>query len=113
MFLEWVLDYAQVFVSCVDSLIVAVIPKPPAGVETFDDDDDDDLVYYRCLILCLTRQEWFLVSVLLKSILVILALQKFKLPPSASRWKRKLYYFLRNKLKLPGENSLIFHKHHL
>jgi len=37
-----------------------------------------------------------------------LALQKFKLPPSASRWKRKLYYFLRNKLKLPGENSLIF-----
>ncbi|KAF3555731.1 hypothetical protein F2Q69_00011222, partial [Brassica cretica] len=27
--------------------------------------------------------------------------QKFKLPPSASRWKRKLYYFLRNKLKLP------------
>jgi hypothetical protein len=54
---------------CVDSFIVAVIPNPPAGVESFDDDDDDDL--------------------------------KFKLPPSASRWKRKLYYFLRNKLKLP------------
>jgi len=52
-----------------DSFIVAVIPNPPAGVESFDDDDDDDL--------------------------------KFKLPPSASRWKRKLYYFLRNKLKLP------------
>lgn len=31
------------------------------------------------------------------------ALQKFKLPPSASRWKRKLYYFLRNRLKFPGE----------
>ncbi|KAL1211101.1 hypothetical protein V5N11_008560 [Cardamine amara subsp. amara] len=53
-----------------DSLIVAVIPKPPAGVENFDDEDDDDVL-------------------------------KFKLPPSASRWKRKLYYFLRNKLKLP------------
>ncbi|KAG7569247.1 putative domain SAYSvFN [Arabidopsis thaliana x Arabidopsis arenosa] len=52
-----------------DSLIVAVIPNPPAGAETFDDDDDDDL--------------------------------KFKLPPSANRWKRKFYYFLRNKLKLP------------
>ncbi|XP_010516713.1 PREDICTED: uncharacterized protein LOC104792292 isoform X2 [Camelina sativa] len=52
-----------------DSLIVAVIPKQPAGAETFEDDDDDDL--------------------------------KFKLPPSANRWKRKLYYFLRNKLKLP------------
>ncbi|CAH2059283.1 unnamed protein product, partial [Thlaspi arvense] len=52
-----------------DSLIVAVIPKRPVGVETYDDDDDDEL--------------------------------KFQLPPSASRWKRKLYYFLRNKLKLP------------
>lgn len=45
--------------------------------------------------------------------MVILALQKFKLPPSASRWKRKFYYFLRNKLKLPGENSLIFSTHYL
>lgn len=36
---------------CVDSLMVAVIPKPPAGAENFDDDDDDDvLVKYRCLI---------------------------------------------------------------
>ncbi|CAN8308083.1 unnamed protein product [Cochlearia groenlandica] len=52
-----------------DSLIVAVMPKPPAGIDNFDDDDDDEL--------------------------------KFQLPPSASRWKRKLYYFLRNKLKLP------------
>lgn len=42
-----------------------------------------------------------------------MALQKFKLPPSASRWKRKFYYFLRNKLKLPGESSLIFSTHHL
>ncbi|ESQ52147.1 hypothetical protein EUTSA_v10017211mg [Eutrema salsugineum] len=53
-----------------DSLIVAVVPKRPAGVETYDDDDDDDEL-------------------------------KFQLPPSANRWKRKLYYFLRNKLKLP------------
>uniref|UniRef100_A0A1J3D5Z3 Ubiquitin-like domain-containing protein n=1 Tax=Noccaea caerulescens TaxID=107243 RepID=A0A1J3D5Z3_NOCCA len=55
-----------------DSLIVAVIPKRPVGVETYDDDDDDD------------DDEL-----------------KFQLPPSTSRWKRKLYYFLRNKLKLP------------
>uniref|UniRef100_A0A1J3FNY3 Ubiquitin-like domain-containing protein n=1 Tax=Noccaea caerulescens TaxID=107243 RepID=A0A1J3FNY3_NOCCA len=54
-----------------DSLIVAVIPKRPVGVETYDDDDDDDDEL------------------------------KFQLPPSTSRWKRKLYYFLRNKLKLP------------
>jgi len=54
-----------------DSLIVAVIPKRPVGVETFDDDDDDDDEL------------------------------KFQLPASTSRWKRKLYYFLRNKLKLP------------
>ncbi|CAF2095435.1 BnaA05g34930D [Brassica napus] len=53
-----------------DSLTVAVIPKRPVGVETYDDDDDNEEL-------------------------------KFKLPPSASRWKRKLYYFLRNKLKLP------------
>lgn len=49
-------------VSCVDSLIVAVIPKRPVGVETYDDDDDDDdeLVNYGCLISCLTFKEWFL-----------------------------------------------------
>ncbi|KFK36432.1 hypothetical protein AALP_AA4G123500 [Arabis alpina] len=52
-----------------DSLIVAVIPKPPVGAESYDDDDDEEL--------------------------------KFKLPPSASPWKRKFYYFLRNKLKFP------------
>lgn len=33
---------ALLLVSRVDSLIVAVIPKPPVGVETYDDDDDDD-----------------------------------------------------------------------
>lgn len=33
---------ALLLVSCVDSLIVAVIPKPPVGVETYGDDDDDD-----------------------------------------------------------------------
>lgn len=42
VFREWVFDYALGFLSCVDSLIVAVIPKRPAGVETYDDDDDDD-----------------------------------------------------------------------
>ncbi|XP_010531732.1 PREDICTED: uncharacterized protein LOC104807964 [Tarenaya hassleriana] len=50
-----------------DSLIVAVRPKPPVGVEA--DEEDDEL--------------------------------KFQLPQSASRWKRRLYSFLRNKLKIP------------
>ncbi|XP_013631273.1 PREDICTED: uncharacterized protein LOC106336860 isoform X3 [Brassica oleracea var. oleracea] len=58
-----------------DSLTVAVIPKRPVGVETYDDDDDDEEL-------------------------------KFKLPPSASRWKRKLYYFLRNKYHSYG--TLLF-----
>jgi|APAra0007618328_1042625.scaffolds.fasta_scaffold07466_1 hypothetical protein len=40
---------------CVDSFIVAVIPNPPAGVESFDDDDDDDLVKNGFL----TGKEWF------------------------------------------------------
>lgn len=34
-------DYAFGF-CCVDSLTVAVIPKRPVGVETYDDDDDDE-----------------------------------------------------------------------
>lgn len=34
------------FCVCVDSLIVAVIPKPPIGAENYDDDDDDELVNY-------------------------------------------------------------------
>ncbi|KAH8513938.1 hypothetical protein H0E87_006975 [Populus deltoides] len=29
---------------------------------------------------------------------------KFQLPQSASRWKRRLYFFLHDKLKLPGEH---------
>lgn len=44
-----------------------------------------------------------MVSLVSALLLVVMALQKFQLPPSTSRWKRKLYYFLRNKLKLPGE----------
>lgn len=31
-------------------------------------------------------------------------LQKFQLPQSSSRWKRRLYSFLHNKLKLPGNH---------
>ncbi|KAK8537900.1 hypothetical protein V6N13_096302 [Hibiscus sabdariffa] len=50
-----------------DSLIVAVKPKAPTGLDI--DDDEEDL--------------------------------KFQLPQSTSRWKKKLYSFLRNKLRLP------------
>ncbi|KAH1115751.1 hypothetical protein J1N35_009129 [Gossypium stocksii] len=50
-----------------DSLIVAVKPKAPVGLDI--DDDDEDL--------------------------------KFQLPQSTSQWKRKLYSFLRNRMKLP------------
>ncbi|CAK9173373.1 unnamed protein product [Ilex paraguariensis] len=55
-----------------DSLIVAVKPKPPPkhirnGLD--DDGDDEDL--------------------------------EFRLPQSASGWKRKLFYFLHDKLKFP------------
>ncbi|KAH9769672.1 hypothetical protein WN944_019079 [Citrus x changshan-huyou] len=55
-----------------DSVIAAVKPKPPPR-HLRDDTciDDDDLDL------------------------------KFKLPQSTSRWKRKLFFFLRNKLKLP------------
>ncbi|CAI0472944.1 unnamed protein product [Linum tenue] len=55
-----------------DSLIVAVKPKPPAKHLQDGCDDDDDL-----------------------------GNQKFQLPQSTSPWKRKLYFFLRHKLKLP------------
>ncbi|GMI63926.1 hypothetical protein like AT2G35360 [Hibiscus trionum] len=50
-----------------DSLVVAVKPKAPVGLNI--DDEDEDL--------------------------------KFQLPQSTSRWKKKLYSFLRNRLKLP------------
>uniref|UniRef100_A0A7N2N235 Ubiquitin-like domain-containing protein n=1 Tax=Quercus lobata TaxID=97700 RepID=A0A7N2N235_QUELO len=55
-----------------DSLIVAVKPKPPVK-HVRDGFDDDD-------------EEEDL---------------KFQLPQSSSRWKRRLYSFLHNKLKLP------------
>ncbi|XP_062145759.1 uncharacterized protein LOC133853757 isoform X2 [Alnus glutinosa] len=55
-----------------DSLIVAVKPKPPVKhLRNEFDDDDDDEDL------------------------------KFQLPQSSSRWKRKLYSFLHDKLKLP------------
>lgn len=56
-----------------DSLIVAVKPKPPSKNlrDALDDDDDDNEDL------------------------------KFQLPHSSSRWKRKLYCFLHDKLKLP------------
>nr|KJB51673.1 hypothetical protein B456_008G228100 [Gossypium raimondii]KJB51675.1 hypothetical protein B456_008G228100 [Gossypium raimondii] len=50
-----------------DSLIVAVKPKAPSGLDI--DDDEEDL--------------------------------KFQLPQSTSWWKKKLYSFLLNRLKLP------------
>ncbi|XWS62117.1 hypothetical protein CRYUN_Cryun07bG0183600 [Craigia yunnanensis] len=50
-----------------DSLIVAVKPKVPVGLNI--DDDDEDL--------------------------------KFQLPQSTSGWRKKLYSFLHNRLKLP------------
>ncbi|KAB2064776.1 hypothetical protein ES319_A09G044700v1 [Gossypium barbadense] len=50
-----------------DSLIVAVKPKAPSGLDI--DDDEEDL--------------------------------KFQLPQSTSQWKKKLYSFLLNRLKLP------------
>ncbi|KAK8335405.1 hypothetical protein V6Z12_A09G052200 [Gossypium hirsutum] len=49
------------------SLIVAVKPKAPSGLDI--DDDEEDL--------------------------------KFQLPQSTSQWKKKLYSFLLNRLKLP------------
>ncbi|KAM6557470.1 hypothetical protein CsatB_004489 [Cannabis sativa] len=57
-----------------DSLIVAVKPKPPVKTlrDGLDDDDDED-------------DEDL----------------KFQLPPTSSRWKRMLYSFLHDKLKLP------------
>ncbi|XP_059643647.1 uncharacterized protein LOC132285473 [Cornus florida] len=55
-----------------DSLIVAVKPKPPVKqIRDGLDDDDDDDDL------------------------------KFQLPPSTSRWKRRLFFFLHDKLKLP------------
>lgn len=55
-----------------DSLIVAVKPKPPVKhLRDGFDDDDDDEDL------------------------------KFQLPQSSSQWKRRLYSFLHNKLKLP------------
>ncbi|XP_022732068.1 uncharacterized protein LOC111286398 [Durio zibethinus] len=51
-----------------DSLIVAVKPKAPVGLN-IDDDEEEDM--------------------------------KFQLPQSTSRWKKKLYSFLHNRLKLP------------
>ncbi|KAJ0968126.1 hypothetical protein J5N97_025043 [Dioscorea zingiberensis] len=53
-----------------DSLMVAVIPKPPAKhLHEDDDDEDDDL--------------------------------KFRIPQSTSLWRRRLFYFLREKLRVP------------
>uniref|UniRef100_M1BU11 Ubiquitin family protein n=1 Tax=Solanum tuberosum TaxID=4113 RepID=M1BU11_SOLTU len=56
-----------------DSLIVAVKPKPPPRHFRDEFEDDDDDEL------------------------------RFQLPPSTSKWKRKLFYLLRDKLKFPGE----------
>ncbi|KAK4349616.1 hypothetical protein RND71_032371 [Anisodus tanguticus] len=54
-----------------DSLIVAVKPKPPPKHFRDEFEDDDDDEL------------------------------RFQLPPSTSKWKRKLFYILREKLKFP------------
>ncbi|XVE65261.1 hypothetical protein DITRI_Ditri07aG0166900 [Diplodiscus trichospermus] len=53
-----------------DSLVVAVKPKAPVGLNIDDDEEEEEDL-------------------------------KFQLPQSTSRWKKKLYSFLRNRLKLP------------
>ncbi|EOA27852.1 hypothetical protein CARUB_v10024010mg [Capsella rubella] len=66
-----------------------------------DEEDGDDLY------VTLKDQDSFIVAVIPKAPAGAEIFEdddddlKFKLPPSASRWKRKLYYFLRNKLKFP------------
>uniref|UniRef100_A0A0D9XH50 Ubiquitin-like domain-containing protein n=1 Tax=Leersia perrieri TaxID=77586 RepID=A0A0D9XH50_9ORYZ len=55
-----------------DSLMVAVAPKPPANHLRDDADDDDD------------EEEL-----------------KFKIPETTTWWKRKIFIFLRDKLRLP------------
>ncbi|CAN1857442.1 hypothetical protein LINPERHAP1_LOCUS42500 [Linum perenne] len=62
-----------------DSLIVAVKPKAPAKHLQDGCEDGDDL------------------------------LQKFQLPQSTSPWKRKIYFFLGNKLKFPGKHLVILY----
>ncbi|KAL3817938.1 hypothetical protein ACJIZ3_003843 [Penstemon smallii] len=54
-----------------DTVIVAIKPKPPAKHVRDDFDDDDDEDL------------------------------KFKLPESTSRWKRRLFFVLRDKFRLP------------
>jgi hypothetical protein len=62
-----------------DSLIVAVAPKPPANhLRDGDGDDDDD------------EEEEL----------------KFKIPETTTWWKRKFFIFLRDKLRLPGNLAL-------
>ncbi|BBH02917.1 ubiquitin family protein [Prunus dulcis] len=62
-----------------DSLIVAVKPKAPVKhIKDGFDDDDDDEDL------------------------------KFQLPQSSSQWKRTLYSFLHDKLKLPGRHQAEF-----
>ncbi|XP_010513042.1 PREDICTED: uncharacterized protein LOC104788983 [Camelina sativa] len=71
-----------------DSLIVAVIPKQPAGAETFedDDDDDDDLVNFY--------------------IFDLISLSSHR--QQAGGRGSFIYYFLRNKLKLPDNGTFLF-----
>ncbi|PHU08401.1 hypothetical protein BC332_20261 [Capsicum chinense] len=56
-----------------DSLIVAFKPKPPPKHFRDEFDDDDDDEL------------------------------RFQLPPSTSKWKRKFFHILRDKLKFPGK----------
>lgn len=65
-------DDAHVKLRDGDSLIVAVAPKPPAKHLRDDDDNDDD------------DEEL-----------------KFKIPQTTTWWKRRIFTFLRDKLRLP------------
>ncbi|GJM99707.1 hypothetical protein PR202_ga16833 [Eleusine coracana subsp. coracana] len=64
-------DDAHVNLRDGDTLIVAVAPKPPANHLRGDDDDDEE-------------EEL-----------------KFKIPQTTTWWKRKIFTFLRDKLRLP------------
>lgn len=92
-----------------DSVIAAVKPKPPPRHlrdDTCIDDDDLDLVIKLLISLkfrCCFKIQTFLIWFFFFFAPCFLNVKKFKLPRSTSRWKRKLFFFLRNKLKLPGK----------
>lgn len=87
-----------------DSLVVAVMPKPPAKHLQEDDDEDEDLVRINLLgCTFINIYSCHLKQVLLPGItFCVLDVQRFKIPQSSSRWKRRIIFFLREKLRVPG-----------